>query len=194
MRHAIILAALLALAAPARADMVENCEQGLDPDLQIAGCTAVIRSGDWQGVELAAAYNNRGFGYDELGEYARAIADYEQALRLDPGYAAAYSNRGVTYGNLGDHTQAITDYDQALRLDPSLAKTYQNRGISHEFMGNYVRAAEDWERAIRIDGASRAEWWQSYMKSRGHYSGPIDGVFTPGLRRDLLACAIDPAC
>jgi len=32
------------------------------------------------------------------------------------------------------------------------------------------------------------------MKGKGHYAGAIDGVFNPGLRRDLLACAIDPAC
>ncbi len=42
-----------ALAAPARAGMEEDCEQEYDWDLKISGCTAVIRSGQWQGKDLA---------------------------------------------------------------------------------------------------------------------------------------------
>ncbi len=48
------------LAAPARAGMVEDCNQERDPDPRISGCTAVIGSGQWQGKELAWAYFNRG--------------------------------------------------------------------------------------------------------------------------------------
>ena len=157
----IAVAVFLSTLAPqARADMAEDCAQERDPDLSIGGCTAAIHSGEWQGTDLAWAYYNRGSAYDDLGDHRRAIEDYTQALRLDPGDGSAY----------------------------------QNRGVSHESLGEYARAAADWERAIRIDGASRAEWWQNYMKGKGHYAGAIDGVFTPGLRRDLLACAIDPAC
>ena len=164
MRHIAIsaaaLAALLVLTAPARAGMAEDCEQEYDQDLKIGGCTAVIRSGQWQGKDLAWAYNNRGLGYDRRGEFAQAIEEYDQALRLDPGYDFAYQNRGVTY----------------------------------ESLGQYERAAVDWERAIRIAGASRAIWWQEYMKGKGHYSGAIDGIFGPATRRALLACTVDPAC
>ena len=151
---------LSALTAPARADMADDCLQEQDHDLRIGGCTAAIRSGEWQGKDLAWAYNNRANAYSSLGQYRRAIEDYDQALRLDPGLAAAYKNRGV----------------------------------AHEFLGAYDRAAWDWEQAIRIDGASRAKPWQEYLKSKGHYSGAIDGIFGPATRRGLLACAIDPAC
>ena len=83
MRHtaifAVTLAALLALGAPARAGMVEDCEQKYDWDLRIGGCTAMIRSGQWQGKELAWAYIHRGNAYANLSEYRRAIEDYDQA-------------------------------------------------------------------------------------------------------------------
>ena len=198
MRHAFILATtlavLLALAAPARAGMAEDCEQTGNPDLQIGGCTAVIRSGEYSGKNLAIAYNNRGVGYGNLGDYTQAIESYSQALRIDPNYATAYYNRGHAYDELADYIQAIADYGQALRIEPGLGKAYQNRGVSHENMGNYQSAAEDWERAIRAEGATRAKWWQKYMKGKGHYAGAIDGVLGPGTRRGLLACAIDPAC
>ena len=62
MRFISLIAVVLfvsSLAAPARAGMVEDCGQEHDLDLQISGCTAAIRSGQWQGKNLAAAYSNR---------------------------------------------------------------------------------------------------------------------------------------
>ncbi len=266
MRRTIVLAttlaALLALAQPAPADRVDDCNQSRDPDLRVGGCTALIRSGDYSGTELGFVYNNRGIAYYDLGEYAqaienydqslridandadyynnrgnayakleeyaRAIADYDQALqlnpgnaityngrgaayrqlgetaraivdygkalRIDPGYAKAYYNRGIAYDELGRYRRAIADYGEAIRIDPGYASAHQNRGVSYENLGDFDRAARDWERAIRIDGASRARWWQKYMKGKGHYSGAIDGIFGPGTRRGLMACARNPAC
>ncbi|MEM6496552.1 MAG: tetratricopeptide repeat protein, partial [Pseudomonadota bacterium] len=34
--------------------------------------------------ENADAYNNRGYAYHQLGDRARAIADYRKALELNP--------------------------------------------------------------------------------------------------------------
>ena len=36
------------------------------------------------------AYYNRGVAYNGKGEYDRAIADLDQAIRLDPKFAIAY--------------------------------------------------------------------------------------------------------
>ncbi len=77
--------------------MVKDCVQKLDPDRRVRGCTAVIRSGQWQGKDLAWAYYNRGIAYKNLKDYRRAIEDYDQALRLDPDYVKAYNNRGYAY-------------------------------------------------------------------------------------------------
>ncbi len=123
------------LAAPARAEMKEDCEQGYDLDLQIGGCTAVIRSGQWQGKDLVWAYYNRGLAYIDLGEYRRAIEDYDEALRLDPGNASAYNNRGYAYRELGEYRRAIKDLDQALRLDPGYALARDNRRIALRHLG-----------------------------------------------------------
>ena len=155
MRHTAIFAAtlavLLALAAPAWAGMEEDCMQVHDLDTKVSGCTAVIRSGQWQGKELAWAYNNRGLAYAFLGNPARAIEDYDQALRLDPGLAVAYLGRGVVYDALGLYHRAIEDFDQALRLDPSMARAYNDRGFSYGKLGEYRRAIKDFDQALRLD-------------------------------------------
>ena len=75
----------------------------------------------------AAAYYNRGNAKGALGRHEEAIADYDEALRIDPQLAAACYNRGNAKGVLGRHEEAIADYDEALRIDPQLAAAYYNR-------------------------------------------------------------------
>ena len=178
----------------ARADMADDCVQSADLDLSIGGCTAAIRSGRWSGKDLAPAYYNRGNAYSDLGQHQRAIADYDQALRLDSGYVDAYYNRGVAYRKLGQHQRAIADYDQALRLDPGNADAYHNRGVAYEDLGQLDQAVRDWERAIDIQGTSRIRWWQEWTRKKGHYRGAIDGIYGPGTRAALMVCARDPEC
>jgi tetratricopeptide (TPR) repeat protein len=78
-------------------------DQNSTDDQTIAGCTAVIKSGRDSQHRLAVDYYNRGLAYRNKGDYDRAIADYNQAIRLDPKYAAAYNNRGRAYADKGDH-------------------------------------------------------------------------------------------
>ena len=67
------------LAAPARAGMVEDCEQDRDKELRIGGCTAAIGSGQWEGKDLAWAYTNRGAAYRDIDDAVQAIEDFDQA-------------------------------------------------------------------------------------------------------------------
>jgi tetratricopeptide (TPR) repeat protein len=43
------------------------------------------------------AYINRGIAYYRKGDYDRAIADFDQAIHLDPKFKPAYYNRSVAY-------------------------------------------------------------------------------------------------
>ncbi|GMO15683.1 MAG: hypothetical protein Pg6A_01880 [Termitinemataceae bacterium] len=50
-----------------------------------------------------------------------AIADYTQAIRLDPNNKYAYIHilRGYAYYAKGDRTRARTDWRKALEIDPN---------------------------------------------------------------------------
>src|SRR6266849_626583 len=67
------------------------------PDVQIKGCTSVIGSGKETPKNLSIAYNDRGNAYRTKGDNDRAIAEYNEAIRLDPRYSLAYNGRGNAY-------------------------------------------------------------------------------------------------
>src|SRR5262249_34217875 len=50
-----------------------------------------------------------------------AVADYVEAIRLDPTGAAGYHNRGLAHAARKEYERAIADRDEALRLDPERA-------------------------------------------------------------------------
>ena len=55
----------------------------------------------------------RGLTYDYAGDYDRAIADFDQALRLTPSNVDAFCSRGWAFAQKGDYDRAIQDCDQA---------------------------------------------------------------------------------
>jgi TPR repeat len=97
-------------------------------DEQLVGCTEAIRSGKFPEMSVAAAFRNRGNAYATKGDLERAIADYDQATRLNPDDAPAYNNRGFAHAIKKNYDHAIADYDQAIHLNPHYARAFINRG------------------------------------------------------------------
>jgi tetratricopeptide (TPR) repeat protein len=92
----LCLAASLA-AAPALAqteqqsDWCVNNGGAFSPDLQIKGCAAFIQANVGKNArQMAFAFKNRGNAYKDKADYDRAIADYNEAIRLDPKFAIAF--------------------------------------------------------------------------------------------------------
>ena len=73
-------------------------------------------------------WNNRGLIWRRKGDFDRAIADFDQAIRVDPGYTAAYTNRGQAYEGKGDKERAKADYEAAL----ALPQKYSNGKYAHD--------------------------------------------------------------
>jgi tetratricopeptide (TPR) repeat protein len=105
---------------------------------------------DAEGELAAYVYNNRANAYYELAQYQQAIADYDQAIDLNPAYAKAYNNRANAYYELAQYQQAIADYDQAIDLNPSYAEAYNNRGNAYADLGQYEQAIESYTQAIDL--------------------------------------------
>jgi tetratricopeptide (TPR) repeat protein len=74
---------------------------------KVSECTAAIESGQLSGANLAKTFHNRGLAYYRDKEYDRAIQDFDQALRLNPGFVPAFVQRGLAYENKGNATRAV---------------------------------------------------------------------------------------
>jgi tetratricopeptide (TPR) repeat protein len=64
--------------------------------------------------DLAEPYNNLAALYASSGDYSKARATLEQAIRTNPGYATAHENLGDIYAAM-----AAQSYNRALKLEPS---------------------------------------------------------------------------
>ena len=71
---------------------------------------------------------NRGWAWHRKREYDNSVADYSEAIRLNPNNAKAYSGRGIVFGDKGDLDKAIADFTESIRLDGMSPEGYYNRG------------------------------------------------------------------
>src|SRR5262245_37025091 len=70
----------------------------LPPMEAIEGCTAVINSGRAPPRILAEALLHRGDAYRlRQNDIDRALADYDEAIRVAPDFAPAFAGRGFVY-------------------------------------------------------------------------------------------------
>ena len=81
------------------------------------------------------------------GDVEGAIADFTEAIRLDPALAEAYNYRGAAQE---DSAAALADYTEALRLDSGYLQAYYNRGFLRGQLADYSGAIADFTRILQI--------------------------------------------
>lgn len=95
---------------------------GIDWDQQIKSCTALIQSDAESKENVAIAFYNRALAYENKEDYARAIADYDETIRLNPNDADALLYRGLDKQRTGDKAGGDADVAAARRLNPNIGK------------------------------------------------------------------------
>jgi tetratricopeptide (TPR) repeat protein len=96
----------------------KDCQPWADRERILLGCTLIIQDQNESVGNRAIAYHNRGFTFHAKSEHDRAIADYTEAITLDPEDTTNYYNRGLVFHAKGDRDRAIADYSAAIKRDP----------------------------------------------------------------------------
>lgn len=122
---------------------------------------------------LAAYYDSLAASAAKIGKSDEAIADYKQAIDLDPaGAGHYYLNLGIlltnsnSKGDLDVTKQAIDAFDKSIAADPTIAESYYFKGSA--LMGFVKMDANN--KVIALPGT--AEAFQKYLelKPNGPYA------------------------
>jgi len=98
--------------------------------------------------DRASTHINRGGILVNRKAYAEAMADFDAALKLNPGSGEAYLNRGAARLGLKQWHEALADLDHSLEAGSSQPeKAWFNKGIAHEALGDLKAAYEDYGKA-----------------------------------------------
>ncbi len=136
-----------------------------------------------QKAKEAFAYYRDGMSAQADGEYAEALENYYEALKLEENAndrSYILYNIGLIYASNGDRKTALEYYQQALDLNARLPQALNNIAVIYHYEGEkakeagneeeaeemYDKAAEYWLRAIRLAPNNYIEA-QNWLKTTG---------------------------
>jgi tetratricopeptide (TPR) repeat protein len=122
---------------------------------QIAAMTRRIE----QAPARADLYVRRGQLHRAHGEWDAALADYDQAARLDPELAVVDFLRGVALLDAGRPAAARAALDRFLARRPDHAEAHATRARAQVGLGHRLAASQDFSLAIALVPQPRPEYY-----------------------------------
>jgi tetratricopeptide (TPR) repeat protein len=102
---------------------------------------------------VVPALRHRAKIYAARGNLSGALADYSEAISLQPKAAALWSDLGYVALNQHDYAGAVKDEAQAIQLDPKLARAYYLRGVASGDLGERENTVDDLRAAVGLDAS-----------------------------------------
>ena len=104
---------------------------------------------------LVIAYQHRAFAAASQQKYQEAIADLDEALKINPQDARTYEQRAAMEMNTKDYDKALADYSKAIKFLPDEISNYLYRGYIYELRGDKKNAMADSESALKLDATNQ---------------------------------------
>jgi tetratricopeptide (TPR) repeat protein len=111
------------------------------PPTSTTAATPTLSAGDR--VELGREYRDQ-------GELDKAIAEFEEAIELDPNDAEAHRSLGTVYGELRKWEESAAALERAIELDPDFGPAYGDLTATYFHLGRIPEALEAGEKSTEL--------------------------------------------
>ncbi|HEV7464375.1 MAG TPA: tetratricopeptide repeat protein, partial [Methyloceanibacter sp.] len=138
-------------AASLKSDPDYQACQTASGDEALAACDRAIGAGKFSEKLLANLHLNRGVEREAKKDLDGALADYEEAIRIDATAALGYANRAGLRYKKREYDAAIQDLDKAIELDPNYLRAYTDRADAYREKGDLSKAIEDYKKALTLN-------------------------------------------
>ena len=105
-----------------------------------------------QGSRMDMYIPYRGNSYYEIGQYTKAITDFNTAIINNPTASDVFVSRSYAFNAIGQYDRAIADADEAIKLSPLSGATeaFDSRGDAHFLKGDFAGAINDYDEALKL--------------------------------------------
>jgi Flp pilus assembly protein TadD len=127
-------------------------------------------------ADLGGPHANLGIIYRQAGKPAEAVAELEQAVRLNPEQPVFLNQLGISYRQQGQFAKAREAYEKAIALDPSYPAAYLNLGILFDlYFWDSKRALDLYDQylALTPGGDDKVVKWVADIKNRTQQGGKL---------------------
>lgn len=125
-----------------------------------------------------------------IGQYDRALIEFEQAARLKPDSSEIRYNLGKLYSAQDNFPAARREFEHALRLDTSYMEAFNALGFALESMNLDAEAVEKYSRSIQLNEERDASFIAPYVNMAAHHLRQNEP--DQALEYALEAISIDP--
>jgi Flp pilus assembly protein TadD len=95
-------------------------------------------------------HNNLGNALKRQGKIEEAMAHFNIALQINPGYAKAHNNLGTALASQGKTEQALKHFGMALYINPGYAAAHSNIGVALAGQDEFEKAIVHFRAALRL--------------------------------------------
>ena len=151
-----------------------SCSGNVEQNDQHAGTKSNIYT-------TASEYIERGTNREASSQLEMALADFSNAVELDPSNPLTWKLRGAVYYRLEHYQKAISDLTKAIELDPSKPEPYLYRGNAYGEMDMFSNAIADFNRARE---AENGDYFENLKQA---HTAILEGDFQTALARATSA-------